>query len=161
MLKRKKTKVSIKKSATKHKKDIFAAQKNVVANALKMYGKRTIIFNAFINKDIYSGDVGKDVYYNYKESKPKFEKSIAERTKMRKQKSDGKNQEGQGLEILTPDQVLSRLQISLAQLKVGSNSEKLKNEIRQPLYSLYRSKKLSKAIYDGLISTTKNNIYEH
>ena len=50
-------------------------------------------------------------------------------------------QEGQGLKIVTPDQMLSRLQISLAQLKAGNNSEKLKNEIRQLLYSLYRSKK--------------------
>ena len=33
----------------------------------------------------------------------------------------------------------SRLPISLAQLKAGNNSEKLKNEIRQPLFSLYRS----------------------
>ena len=45
-----------------------------------------------------------------------------------------------GLKVLTPDQMLSRLPISLAQLKAGKNSEKLKNEIRQLLYSLYRSK---------------------
>ena len=42
--------------------------------------------------------------------------------------------------------MLSRLQISLAQLKAGNNSEKLKNEIRQILYSLYNSKKLTKKI---------------
>ena len=40
------------------------------------------------------------------------------------------------------NQMLSRLPISLAQLKAGNNSEKLKNEIRQILYSLHRSKKL-------------------
>ena len=40
------------------------------------------------------------------------------------------NQAGQGLRILTPNQILSRLPISLAQLKVGNISEKLKNEIR-------------------------------
>ena len=45
-----------------------------------------------------------------------------------------KNQQGQGLKILTPNQMLSRLQISLAQLKVGNNSVKLQNEIRQLLY---------------------------
>ena len=43
-------------------------------------------------------------------------------------------QQGQGLKILTPQQMLSRLPISLAQLKVENNSEKLKNEIRQLLY---------------------------
>ena len=44
------------------------------------------------------------------------------------------NQEGHGLKILTPDKMLSRLPITLAQLKAGNNSEKLKNEIRQLLY---------------------------
>ena len=39
-------------------------------------------------------------------------------------------QRGQGLKILTPNQMLSRLPISLAQLKAGNNSEKLRNEIR-------------------------------
>ena len=46
--------------------------------------------------------------------------------------------------------MLSRLPISLAQLKAGNNSDKLKNEIRQLLYSLYRSKKLSKTIYKNI-----------
>ena len=45
---------------------------------------------------------------------------------------------GHGLNILTPNQMLIRLQISLAQLKAGNNSEKLKNEIRQLLHSLYK-----------------------
>ena len=51
------------------------------------------------------------------------------------------NQQGKGLKILTPNQMLIRLPISLAQLKAGNNSEKLKKETRQILYSLYRSKK--------------------
>ena len=61
------------------------------------------------------------------------------------------NQSGKGLQLLTPNQMLSRLPISLAQLKAGNNSEKLKNEIRQLLYSLYRSKKLTKNIYKSLV----------
>ena len=60
-------------------------------------------------------------------------------------------QSGKGLKILTPNQRLSRLPISLAQSKVGNNSEKLKNEIRQILYSLYRSKKLTKQLYKSLV----------
>ena len=48
--------------------------------------------------------------------------------------------------------MLSRLPISLAQLKAGNNSQKLKNEIRHMLYSLYRSKKLSKTIYKHLMN---------
>ena len=43
--------------------------------------------------------------------------------------------------------MLSRLPISLAQLNAGINSEKLKNEIRQLLHSLHRSKKLTKQLY--------------
>ena len=62
-----------------------------------------------------------------------------------------RRQQGHGLKILTPNQMLSRLPISLAQLKAGNNSEKLKNEIRQLLYSLYRSKKLTKNIYKSLV----------
>ena len=61
-------------------------------------------------------------------------------------------QPGSGLKIITLNQMLSRLPISLAQLKAGNNSEKLKNKIRQLLYSLYRSKKLTK---------NGNNLYEH
>ena len=48
------------------------------------------------------------------------------------------NQSGNRLKILTPIQMLSRLPIFLAQLKAGNISEKLKNEVRQILYSLYR-----------------------
>ena len=44
----------------------------------------------------------------------------------------------EGIKILTPNQMLNRLPIALAQLQAGNNSNKLKNEIRQLLYSLYR-----------------------
>ena len=62
-----------------------------------------------------------------------------------------KKQKGQGLKILAPNQMLSRLRISLAQLKAGNNSEKLQNEIKQLLHSLYRSKKLTKELYKSLV----------
>ena len=64
---------------------------------------------------------------------------------------ENRKQQGLGLKILTLNQMLSRLPISLAQLKAGKNSEKLKNEIRQLLYSLCRSKKLTKQLYERLI----------
>ena len=50
------------------------------------------------------------------------------------------SQEGEGLKILTPNQMLKRLPIALAQVKAGNISESLLNEIRQIVYSLYRSK---------------------
>ena len=62
-----------------------------------------------------------------------------------------RKQQGLGLKILTPNQMLSKLPIKLAQLKAGNNSEKLKNETRQLLYSLYRPKKLTKQLYKSLI----------
>ena len=54
-----------------------------------------------------------------------------------------KSQEGEGLKILTPNQMLKRLPIALAQVKVGNNSESLLNEIRQIVYSLYRSEEIT------------------
>ena len=60
-------------------------------------------------------------------------------------------QQEQDLKISAPNQMLSRLPISSAQLKAGNNSEKLKNEIRQLLYCLYRSKKLTEQFYKSLI----------
>ena len=61
------------------------------------------------------------------------------------------NKKGQGLKMLAPNQMSSRLPITLAQSNAGNNSEKLKNEIRQLLYSLYRSKKFTKQMYKSLI----------
>ena len=69
-------------------------------------------------------------------------------------KFNEQNQQGKGIKILTPNQMLSRLPISLAQLQAGNNSEKLKNEIRQLLYSLYRSKNMTKQVYNNLIKPT-------
>ena len=76
---------------------------------------------------------------------------------------NSEKQIGLGLKILTPNQMLGRLPITLTQLKAGNNSEKLKNEIRKLLYSLYRSKKLTKNVYKSLVDIIKNgnNLYEH
>ena len=49
-------------------------------------------------------------------------------------------QQRKGLKILTQNQMLSRLPISLTQIKAGNNSGTLKNEIRQLLYCLHHSK---------------------
>ena len=67
--------------------------------------------------------------------------------------SASQRQKGQGLKILTPKQLITRLAVLLAQLKARNNSEKLKNEIRQIAYSLYKSKSLSKTVYNNLINT--------
>ena len=66
-----------------------------------------------------------------------------------------KEQEGAGLEILTPDQMLKRLPIALAQIKAGNNSEILLSGIRQIVYSLNRSKEITKKVYNNIIESIK------
>ena len=68
---------------------------------------------------------------------------------------------GRGLKILTPKQMRQRLPIALAQVKAGNNSESLLNEIRQIAYSLYKSKQITKKVYNNIInpSTYKNGHY--
>ena len=68
-------------------------------------------------------------------------------------------QEGTGanemLKLLTPNQMLKRLPIALAQVKSGNNSESLLNKIRQIVYSLYRSKEITNKVYNNLINSIK------
>ena len=68
------------------------------------------------------------------------------------QKGEGVNEM---LKILTPNQMLKRLPIALAQVKTGNNSERLLNEIRQIVYSLYRSKEITKKVYNNIINSMK------
>ena len=62
---------------------------------------------------------------------------------------------GEGLKILNNKQMLNRLPILLAQIEGGNNSIKLKNEARQILYLLYRSKLLTKTVYNNLIKSIR------
>ena len=159
-------------------KDITEDQKSILLNAMKLFDIKSTTVSLFRNGFIRS------LYYQNTvklEQKPEFEESVAERTKIRRQKKSDdkhtidmpdleseesaaqrKNQQGKGLKILTPNQMLSRLPISLAQLKAGNNSEKLKNEIRQLLYSLYRSKNLqnkSIKVWSTLFKTWKQFLW--
>ena len=65
------------------------------------------------------------------------------------------NPSGSGLKILNKQQMLNRLPILLSQIKAGNNSKSLKNEMRQILYSLYRSKVLTKTVYNNLIKSIR------
>ena len=69
--------------------------------------------------------------------------------------SDGKYRarKGTGLCILTPKQMPQRLPIAPAQVKAVNNSESLLNEIRQVVYSLYRSKQITKKVYNNIIKS--------
>ena len=72
-----------------------------------------------------------------------------------KAKKLAKEQEGTGFKILTPNQMLKRLAIALAQIKAGNNSESLLNEIRQIAYSLYISKEITNKVYKNIIKSIK------
>ena len=61
-----------------------------------------------------------------------------------------RKQEGKGFKILTPNQMLKRLPIALAQIKAGNNSESLLNEIGQISYYLHRSKEITKKVYNNI-----------
>ena len=65
------------------------------------------------------------------------------------------SKKGEGLKILTNKQMPNRLAISFAQIEAGNNSNELKNETRQILYSLYRSKALTKTVYNKLINSIR------
>ena len=68
---------------------------------------------------------------------------------------DAKQQKGTGLKLLTPKQMLQRLPIALAQIKPGNNSEILLNEIRQIVHYLYKSKEITKKVYNNIIKSIK------
>ena len=81
----------------------------------------------------------KELSENIKSLNPEGKGSVASRAK------------GEGLKILTNKQMLNRLPMLLAQIQAGNNSKSLKNELKQILYSLYRSKLLTKTVYNNLI----------
>ena len=68
-------------------------------------------------------------------------------------KTKTKATKGTGLKILTPKQILQRLQIALAQVESGNNSENLLNKTRQIVYSLYHSKQITKKVYNNIIKS--------
>ena len=140
-------------------------------------------------KDLERYMFGEDIFNI--EPEEKYEESIAERVKTRRQntqrtfalfcsaetdeylkhiKEQEKDQKkfsdeydsngwssGSGLKILTKKQMLNRLPILLAQIQAGNNSKSFKNEIRQILYSLYRSKVSTKTVYNNLIKSIRQS----
>ena len=87
-------------------------------------------------------------YFTYGENYDKLDEEDREQLR-------NMNKEGKGSKILTKKQMLNRLPILLAQIQAGNNSKKLKNELRKILYSLYRSKALTKTVYNNLIKVIR------
>ena len=108
--------------------------------------KRTFAPSSLPKKD-YSAET--DEYLKYMEEQEKGQKRFSDDYDSNEWSS------GSGLKILTNKQMLNRLPVLLAQIQAGNNSIKLKNEIRQILCSLYRSKVLTKAVYNNLIKSIR------
>ena len=95
-----------------------------------------------------------NIFYNARENAIKFIQDYG-RMILEARQQALVEQYGKGLKILTPNQMLKRLPIALAQVKAGNNSESLLNEIRQIVYSLYRSKEITKKVYNNIINSIK------
>ena len=104
-------------------------KKHVLTNLYKFFEGREKVLNAFDSK-IFPIKTNIS-YIGYLESEP-F-----------------------SVKILTPNQMFKRLPIALAQIKAGNNSQSLLNEIRQIVYSLYRSKEITKKVYNNIINSIK------
>ena len=104
-----------------------AQQKETINNIDKYYKSREEIINSF--RDYV--EMLSDANHNSKHSETK----------------------GTGLKILTPKQMLQRLPVALAQVKTGNDSESLLNEIRHTVYSLYKSNRISKKVYNNIIKS--------
>ena len=94
-----------------------------------------------------------NIFFNARDNAIKFIEDYS--SMILEAKKLAKEQEGTGLKILTPNQMLKRLPMALAQIKAGNNSESLLNEIRQIVYSLYRSKEVTKKVYNNIIKSIK------
>ena len=95
-----------------------------------------------------------NVFYNARDSAIQFIRDYGGMILMAKNQAI-EEQFGKGLKTLTPNQMLKRLPIALAQIKAGNNSESLLNEIRQIVYSLCRSKEITKKVYNNIINSIK------
>ena len=125
--------------------------------------------NKFINLDEFNEEYNKfmDNVVKFEYYKPEKETGSVFAKKMRRYVNGLKDiadlynlksgshtsKKGEGLKILSNKQMLNRLRTLLAQIQAGNNSKSLKNEIRQILYSLYRSKVLTKTVYNNLIKS--------
>ena len=98
-------------------------------------------------KEDYSAET--DEYLKYMEEQKNDHKKFSD------EYDSNESSSGSGLKILTNKQMLNCLTILLTQIQAGNNSKKLKNEIRQILYSLYRSKVLTKTVYKNLIKSIR------
>ena len=143
--------ISLKEAKSRQKK--YLHYLNTIRKGNKNYLQKTTLSNI-------------ENHFNARESATKFIEDygsmILESKKLAKQDQEGKGANemsrvnaSERLKILTRNQMLKRLPIALVQVKAGNNSESLLNEIRQIAYSLYRSKEITKKVYNIIINSIK------
>ena len=146
-------------------KNKFNAEK--ITKSLKKLRNKLINLSEF--KGEYNKFVDNIVKFEYYKSEKEPGSVSPNQKKMRRYAKDLKDivdlyslksdsdtsKKGEGLKILNNKQVLNRLPILLAQIEAGNNSIKLKNEAMQILHSLYRSKVLTKTMYNNLIKSIR------
>ena len=137
-----------------------------ITKSLKKLHNKLIIFSEF--KEEYNTFLDNIVKFEYYKSEKEPGSVSPNQKKIRRYVRDLKDiidlynlksdsvtsKKGKGLKILNNKQ-MHRLPILLAQIEAGNNSIKLKNEARQMLYSLYRSKLLTKTVYNNLIKSIR------
>ena len=96
-----------------------------------------------------------NIFYNARENAIQFIKDYGSVILEARSLAIEEERKGKGLKMLAPNQMLKRLPIALAQIKAGNNSESLLNEIRQIVYSLYRSKEITKKVCNNIINSIK------
>ena len=138
-----------------------------ITKLLKKLRNKLINFSKFDEE--YNKFVDNIVKFEYYKSKKQPGSVSKNQKKMRRYARDLKDivdlyniksgsdtsKKGEGLKMLNNKQILNRLPILLTQTQAGNNSKSLKNELRQILYSLYRSKVLTKTVYNNLIKSIR------
>ena len=132
-----------------------------INNSLKKLRNKLIDLSEF--KEKYNKFLDNIKKFEYYKSEKEPGSVSPNQKKMRRHVRDLKDiskkgdtsKKGEGLKILNNKQMLNRLPILLAQMEAGNNSNKFKNEARQIVYSLYRSKVLTKTVYNNLIKSIR------
>ena len=129
-----------------------------ITKSLKKLRNKLINFSEFNEEyNKFMDDVIKFEYYKSEKKMRRYVKSLKDIVHFYyPQLGNVTSKIGEGLKILTNKQMFNRLSILLAQIEAGNNSNKLKNETKQILCSLYRSQiQITKTVYNKLIKSIR------
>ena len=141
-----------------YSKELFNAIRNSQIGFIEVKNKQNDFLNKLTNIKIGIKTVGQEKiinnlerFYISRQEVINFFRDYTEMLSDANYRPKQNETKGTGLKILTPKQMLQRLPIALAQVKAGTNSENLLNEIKQIIYSLYPSKEIIKKVCNNLM----------